>query len=973
MGVQRWMSWLSVARWGGARAALRLGAVLLFVAALSASLSLAEDRSPDAGTTTTAASAALGDSASAAQGDATATAPAVASEPLPRTTSDDAASPAAPALKITRDWPAMPWGVDGAFVGRSGGSIVVVGEAAVLPALSADEARRSAWRTLSGDADAQAGDARAEDGPTDLARSADSRSANAPLANTPSVDARPVNASLGDNKSVDAPTIDTRTVQARWGAVAQVGDEIWCIGGEIGGVPTDNVRVVTWTGERLVIRAVAPLPMAVAQAGAVEVGGKVYVFGGRLPDGSASSRLWRMDAGGQGGWEELPPLPETPASIASARGTGRYGAIVTASFGQVHVFGGRVRLADGSWAQTTEAWSYLPRPVDGTMRRGWVRRSDMPMAVRGGGAFQSGQAHSLVMGGVGPGDAGEEAEMPLLAFHAVTDTWATVGPPAGVKGGRVLGLDKRAVVVGGVDADGEQRAVAEVALLRRARSLSWQDYLTITLYFAGMAAIGVYFASRQKSSEEFSLGNRNVVWWAGAFSMYATGTSAISLMAIPVMAYTSSLVFLTPVVLTIPLVILQAHVLMPMMRRLELTSTYEYLERRFNPTLRMLGSGQAIALQTFGRMSVVLLLPSLAVSATTGLSVYASILLMGVLTTAYTAVGGFEAVIWTDVAQGVLMLIGPLLMIGIALWAVPGGVTEIWQTSLTYDKFTPFLATWDWTVPAIWISLLGVTLGATGFAGDQPMVQRVFATPLKDVRRMQYMTCALGVTIAVIVTSVGLSLFHYFRARPGDLDPGMANDQIVPLFLVQAMPAGLAGLLVSAIFAASMSTMSSSMNSVATLVSEDFYKRFFPGASDSRRLILMKGVSFLVGAIGIGVALLMATYDIRSMFESWNRIAALLGGGFVGVYTLGMFTTRANGVGAICGAVASVVWTLWAEHSGMHWTLLGPSATLACIVVGYAVSLFTGRPSASLEGLTVFTLGRSRDEPLKSSPAVAVA
>ncbi len=156
---------------------------------------------------------------------------------------------------------------------------------------------------------------------------------------------------------------------------------------------------------------------------------------------------------------------------------------------------------------------------------------------------------------------------------------------------------------------------------------------------------------------------------------------------------------------------------------------------------------------------------------------------------------------------------------------------------------------------AIWIALLAAVLNVASFAGDQPIEKRIYATPIRDVKRLQYMFACLGVFVGVLVTSVGLALFFYYRANPSKLDPTMSNDQVVPRFIVDVLPSGVAGILVATIFAAAMSMLSSSMNSVSVLVSEDSYRRFSRAAADRRRLRLMKTVSYFAGAIGMLVAL----------------------------------------------------------------------------------------------------------------------
>ena len=202
---------------------------------------------------------------------------------------------------------------------------------------------------------------------------------------------------------------------------------------------------------------------------------------------------------------------------------------------------------------------------------------------------------------------------------------------------------------------------------------------------------------------------------------------------------------------------------------------------------------------------------------------------------------------------------------------------------------------------------------------------------------------------------LGIAIFCYFRAHPDKFDPGAQTDQIVPLFTIQAMPVGFAGLVIAAIFASSMSTVASAMNSVATIFTEDFFLKVRPAATDRQRLVTLKITSYLVGFIATGIALCLARLRLDSILVVWNQVSALLGGGIVGVYSLGMFTRRANGFGAIGGAVISIVLTACLKlFTPLHWATYLPAAILSCMGSGYLLS-FCSRQEKDLRGLTVWS------------------
>ena len=477
-----------------------------------------------------------------------------------------------------------------------------------------------------------------------------------------------------------------------------------------------------------------------------------------------------------------------------------------------------------------------------------------------------------------------------------------------------------------------------------------------------IAGIGVYFSRLQKNSEVYALGGRNVRWWAAGMSMFATGASSLSFMAVPAIAYTANLVFAIPLIVTAPIFFLvHGLIFYPLLRRLELTSTYEYLHMRFNEPLRLLAGLQFVTFQIIGRMSVVLLLPSLAIAAVTGLDVMTSVILMGVLTTLYTTFGGFEAVIWTDVIQGFLMVVGMLFMIALAIEGLPGGFPEFLAIGQQFNKFQVAIFSWDYTLPIIYFFLVQAAFHHSMQVGDQASIQRVFATPERDMLKLSGATQTATFTISIISALTGITIFAFFHANPELLSPVMENDQVVPLYIVQRLPGAASGLIIAALFAASMSTISSGMNSVATIVNRDFMTRVVPDLGDRQQLIVMRFSALTAGVVGTGIALYMASLEVTSMFEIWNEVWALLGGGFLGMYMLGMFTHRANSVGVIVGALVSVVVTaLTSRYTDVHYMFLMPIAILTCMGLGYAVSVLTpGSCKADLSGLTVWDLNQS--------------
>jgi SSS family transporter len=697
----------------------------------------------------------------------------------------------------------------------------------------------------------------------------------------------------------------------------------------VGGANRTAVTRLTLADGKLRGEALPPLPDARAGAGVAVLDSRLFVVGGRDAAGSARAEVFALDLRQPEAWERVGEFPGGPV-VRPAMGV---------QYGELTVAGGT--SADGS--PSSQVWSYRIKPLDGTTATGWFRRGDAPVALAGAVLVPSGTAHLLAFL---PGRA------EVHVFSAIVDAWYTAEgvalPPAGlVTAGS--GPSARAFA-----ADGSAEFRLEVD--RPTYALGWLDYTTLTIYFALMVFVGVWLSGKHETSDQFALGNRDVKWWAAGISMFATGASSISFMAIPALAFATNLVWFLPTTMVIVGYFVSGYIIYPLVRKLEITSTYEYLDRRFNRALRLLASAQCIVFQTFGRMSVVMVLPSLAISALTGMEVMTSVLLMGVLTTVYTAIGGFNAVIWTDVAQGALMIVAPLLVIGYAVAGTDGGLAGSIDAAQSYEKLRLLVVSWDLSLPVFWILLLGSFFSFVAVVGDQPVVQRIYSVPLPQVRRTALMSAICGLTISVLTYGMGTAMFGFFRSQPELLAPSLTNDQVVPLFIVQNLPAGVCGVVIASIFAAAMSTLSSSMNSVATLICEDFYKPLFPQSSDRARVRLMKVASYAVGAIGTAVAVWMGQMETTSMFATWNRIIGLLGGGFVGIYMLGLFTTRTNSAGAIAGGLASIVVMLFIDRwGGLHWLAYMPVATTTCLVIGYVVSLVTGGSRKDLAGLTAFT------------------
>jgi len=410
---------------------------------------------------------------------------------------------------------------------------------------------------------------------------------------------------------------------------------------------------------------------------------------------------------------------------------------------------------------------------------------------------------------------------------------------------------------------------------------NWINYGVVALYLLFLVGLGFRFSNHQDTNMYFRAGQR-IPWWAAGISIFGTQLSAITFMAIPAKTYTTDWGYLT-FNLTILLVASLVSVLfLPFFRQLSLTTAYEYLEKRFNLLTRLIGSSMFILLQ-LGRIGIVLLLPSLALSLVTGVDVSTCIIVMGVLSVVYTVLGGIEAVIWTDVLQVVVLLGGAIISLLIILLDLEGGFTQFWQVAYTDDKLKAFDFPWDWTEPTFVVLLLGgLGTNLISYGSDQTVVQRYLTTKDEASARQSVWTSALlSAPATVIFFGLGTALYVFYQTHPEQLDTTLDyTDTIFPYFIVTQLPSGVSGLLIAGIFAAAMSSLDSSMNSIATVVTTDFYQRFRK-TSDSQSMRLAKWTTAVVGMLDTGFALAMATWQIQSLRDQLNLFICRRAGGCV--------------------------------------------------------------------------------------------
>lgn len=484
------------------------------------------------------------------------------------------------------------------------------------------------------------------------------------------------------------------------------------------------------------------------------------------------------------------------------------------------------------------------------------------------------------------------------------------------------------------------------------------NYIGLVLYLAAVLGVGVYWTKFNKNTDEYFRGGQGVPWWAAGVSIFATILSSITYMSMPALSYSGDWVISManlPIVLLAPVII---AFFLPIYRRIDATSAYEYLEKRFNYPVRLFGA-ISFSLLHIGRIAVVLYLPALALATVTDLNIYTSITVMGVLSVVYAVMGGIQAVIWTDVLQTVVLMGGALLCFVMALLHIDGGIGAAIQLAAAHHKFHFANLSGGATTSALWVVLLGNLFGQLiPFSSDQAYVQRYMTTPTeRQAAKAIWVNASLAMPATFLFLSLGTAMWVFYQQHPARLGALPTPDAIFPWFIAHELPPGVGGIVVAGIFAAAQSTISTSMNSLATVMTVDVFHRLRGKGTDAQDLRLARILTVVFGTIGVGAAFLLALANLKSMFDTFLAILGLTGSALAGLFLLGIFTRRTNVAGAATGAGAAIVMLFCVkEFTAMSFFLYAAVGVVTCVVVGYLASLVTGGEQRPLAGLTYHTL-----------------
>jgi SSS family solute:Na+ symporter len=518
------------------------------------------------------------------------------------------------------------------------------------------------------------------------------------------------------------------------------------------------------------------------------------------------------------------------------------------------------------------------------------------------------------------------------------------------------------------------------------------DWAVLAAYFAGTMAIGFYFHRKSRSTEGFTAAGRSLPGWACGLSIFATYLSSISFLALPGKSFAADW---NPFVFSLSLPAatwIAVRWFLPYYRASGEVSAYAHLEHRFGAWARMYAS-VCYLLTQLARMGAVMYLMALPLGVLLGWDIRAIILVTGASVTIYSFVGGIVAVIWTDAMQAIVLMGGAAICAGVLLTGLPEGPAQMFRIAREHHKFSlgsfgPSLAE-----PTFWVVLVyGLFMNLQNFGIDQSYIQRYIASRSdNEARKSVWLGGLLYVPVSAVFFFIGTALFAFYTTRPGDLDevrrvvaiqkltgedaretdPGYDDrlrtaeasltlpdlgDKVFPHFIGKHLPVGVTGLVIAAIFAAAMSTISTSLNSSATLLLSDYYKRFIDReAPERRQMIVLYAATIGWGVLGTGVALLMI--NIQSALDAWWTLSSIFSGGMLGLFLLGLIARRAGNPAAVTGVTVGILAIVWMTlspdwtwmpdslRSPFHTFMITVVGTLAILLVGLGISRLTAAPA----------------------------
>ena len=746
---------------------------------------------------------------------------------------------------------------------------------------------------------------------------------------------------------------------------------ILCIGGNNEANVSDTVLLLAYnsSSKEIEVSHYPSLPEPLSFSAAVVNDDFLYVVGGKNANQSTNS-FYRLNLKEANKWEKLADFPGAPRALHCVA------VQETQTNKKLFVIGGRNEISGKKSETLTNYLSYDFK------NQTWQEEGELEIdgnfrVIMGASANSLGSMHITVYGGSDELIFNELENINLelltaekdslylelikrrdhllknhpgfskdiLAYNSITKKWfiyEKLETKIPVTALSFKNKEEYFIVSGEISPGIRTPKVQSFKFTNAKHSFGITNYSVLILYLLISIFIGFYFLRKQKSTDDYFSGNGRIPWWASGLSVFGTLLSAITFMAIPAKTFISDWSFFFLNITAILITPAIAFIFIPFFNKLRIKTAYQYLEERFNYTARAFGSLSFILFQ-LGRISIVLLLPSLAISIVSGISVEVSILIMGILCIFYTTFGGIEAVIWTDVLQVIVLLGGSILAVIWIIFHTETSFGDMISYASERNKFNIINMELNFTDSTFWVVFIGGLASALVAQGtDQTIVQRfLMSSSVKDSQKTLYTNAVLTLPATIIFFGLGTLLYVFYTENPDALTPSISsNDSIFPWYIVNELPIGVSGLLIAGIFSAAMSSISSSLNSVSTAYCNDFHLHFRPKIADMKLLRIARLATMITGVIGVLLALWMAESNIKSLWDQFYRFLGLFTGGLGGMFLLGMLTKKANSKGTLLGLLVSAlfIWyiSFFTQISFLMYSFFGVTS---CFMFGYIFSL----------------------------------
>lgn len=483
------------------------------------------------------------------------------------------------------------------------------------------------------------------------------------------------------------------------------------------------------------------------------------------------------------------------------------------------------------------------------------------------------------------------------------------------------------------------------------------DLGIVVLYGLIMLTMGIYFFRKSKSSEQFMVAGRGIPAWAAGIAVMSTYTSSISYIAVPGKAFEDNWHPLIFALCAVPVTWFVTSYVIPHYRKNKIISVYNYLEEKIGAWGRNYAAFSFLLFMV-GRVAVILYLSSLLLTSFISVDIEMVILAIGIVTIIYTLMGGMDAVIWTDVVQSIIM-IGGIIFVGYILTVdIFSQPDYLVQKAFDNHKFSLGDTSFSMGDRTIWVMVIyGISENIRNLIADQNYTQKYSSVgTTAEARRSVWIAMLIYLPLTACFLYIGTALYAFYGGDAHILNEAITKgDEVFPYFIATELPVGIKGLMIAAIMAASMSTVDSALNSSATVLFIDFYKKYFrPNASEARSLSFLRWTTVIWGIMGIGFALLMI--NAKSALDVWWQISGIFGGGILGLFLLAIFNARITRLQGILSVLFSIVIIVWGTffrdlpeaYSWMECTMdpiiIGAASTAGLLLMALVFVFFNKGP-----------------------------